>query len=71
MQRPITQFYREEIKLIYKKRDVIKERTSEDYHVDHIVPLQGENVCGLHVPWNLQIITAEENLTKSNKWEAV
>jgi hypothetical protein len=57
----IQSFYEEAIRLT--------KITGIPHHVDHIVPLVGHSVSGLHCEHNLQVITAEENIKKNNKFE--
>jgi hypothetical protein len=59
--------HKKEILTVYKKAQELTQQTGIVYHVDHIVPLRGKCVSGLHVPWNLRIVTASENMAKSNK----
>lgn len=63
----LTKEHMNQIRQIYAHAKECEMLTGDKYHVDHIVPLKGANVCGLHVPWNLQVLPSDINLAKSNK----
>lgn len=52
---------------LYQRARLLTETTGVPHEVDHIVPLKGRQVCGLHVPWNLRIVTRTDNRSKGSK----
>lgn len=60
-----TQFYIDEAYHLAKLRTLA---TGFEWHVDHVVPLKGKTVCGLHVESNLAVIPGRENNSKSNRY---
>lgn len=65
----LTKEHKQQIAETYELMRDCRAVTGEDYHVDHIVPLRGDNICGLHVPWNLQVLPSDVNTSKSNNYE--
>jgi uncharacterized protein YdaU (DUF1376 family) len=62
---------KDEIAAIYADAVAKTAQSGFKHEVDHIVPLRSKLVCGLHVKWNLAVITASENRAKSNKFEVL
>lgn len=63
----LTDAHLADIKAFYVEAAEKTRTTGISWHVDHIVPLLGKTVSGLHVPWNLQVIPGSENMRKGNR----
>lgn len=62
VQQQFTDYFKPELKKVYKNTPI-------NNQVDHIIPLLHKNICGLHVPWNLQYLSSSENNYKNNSWD--
>ncbi len=63
----LTDEHEQQTQWYYKQAQRLTVITGEQYSVDHIIPLQGEKISGLHVPWNLQVMTLTANKSKHNR----
>jgi hypothetical protein len=67
----ITDFDKLKIKCVHSIAAMLTRENKEPWHVDHIIPLQGELVSGLHVPSNLQVMRGVDNASKRNAFEVM
>jgi hypothetical protein len=65
----LTKEHLKEIEHLYWLASDLRCISGQAYHVDHIIPLQGTDNCGLHVPWNLQVLPSDINERKLNNYE--
>ena len=63
----LTSEHKQQMRLIYQHARDCATVTGEMYEVDHVIPLKGKNVCGLHVPWNIQVLPKHINRSKRNE----
>ena len=64
----LTESQKQQIQDFYSMAKALETIFPWKQHVDHVVPLAGINVSGLHVPWNLQILSDSNNRSKTNKY---
>lgn len=67
----LTETDKERIQNEYKLAALQTKITGEQWHVDHIIPLQGKNVSGLHVPSNLRAMRGSDNISKNNTFRVL